>query len=211
MEFFDEVYRSSPPWDIGRAQREFVALAESGEIAGDVLDVGCGTGENALFLASRGHTVRGIDRAPQAIAIARERAQERDLPVLFLQQDALCLHELGRSFDTVIDSGLFHVLGDSERPLFVKSIAGVLREGGRYLMLAFSNLEPGEFPLPRRVAPEEIRASFSGGWRIDWIRPAVFESRIRPDGSRAWLSAITRVREPTSKPEIRFARGERAA
>lgn len=193
MDFFDEVYRSSPPWDMGRAQREFVTLEASGEIAGDVLDVGCGTGENALFLAGRGHTVWGIDMAPRAIAIARERAQERGRTVPFLVRDALDLRELGRTFDTVIDSGLFHVLGDPERPRFVQSIAGVLRPGGRYLMLAFSNLEPGEFPLPRRVAPEEIRASFSAGWRVDWIRPAVFESRIRPDGSRAWLSAITRT------------------
>lgn len=111
----------------------------------------------------------------------------------FLEKDALHLYELDRTFDTVIESGLFHVLSDSERPSFIRSISRVMRPGSRYFMLAFSNLEPGEFDLPRRVSPEEIRASFSSGWCIDWIRPAVFESRIRPNGSQAWLSAIART------------------
>ena len=77
MDFFEEAYHGIPPWDIGRAQREFVRLEESGEISGAVLDVGCGTGENALFLAARGHDVWGVDSAPSAIAIARRRATSR--------------------------------------------------------------------------------------------------------------------------------------
>ncbi|NLX49580.1 MAG: class I SAM-dependent methyltransferase [Methanospirillum sp.] len=193
MEFFDEVYRGAPTWDIHRAQREYVALEESGKIAGDVLDVGSGTGENALFLAGRGHVVWGIDRAPRAIAIAREREPERGCAVPFPVRDALNLHWLDRTFGTVIDSGLFHVLGDFECPPYVRSFSRVLRPGGRCFMLAFSDLEPGEFSLPRRVASGEVRESFSIGWRIDPIRPAVFESRIRPEGSLAWLSALTRV------------------
>ena len=193
MDFFEQVYRGSPPWEIGRPQREFVALEESGEIAGDVLDVGCGTGENALFLAERGHAVWGVDSAPSAIELARRKAQERGLAATFLVQNALHLQEPGRTFETVIDSGLFHTLSDAERPGFARSLAGVLRPGGTYVMLAFSELEPGEYDLPRRLSQEEIRATFSDGWRVDRIRPAVFESRIRPDGSRAWLSSITRV------------------
>ncbi len=192
MSFFEEAYRGSPPWDIGRAQSEFVALEESGEIAGDVLDVGCGTGENALFLASRGHVVWGVDSAPSAIELARRKAQERGLTATFLVQDALHLQELGRTFDTVIDSGLFHALSDPERPRFVRSVSGVLRPGGTYLMLAFSELEPGGYG-PRRVTQQEIRAAFSEGWRINEIRAAVTESRTRPAGIRAWLSSITRV------------------
>lgn len=193
MGFFDDVYRGTPPWDIGRPQREFVALEESGEIAGDVLDVGCGTGENALYLAGRGHVVWGVDSAPGAIETARRRAQGRGVRVTFLVQDALHLQAIGRTFDTVLDSGLFHTLSDDERPRFARSLSAALRPGGTYLMLAFSEREPGEYSLPRRVSQPEIRTTFSDGWRIAWIRPAVFESSIRPDGSRAWLSSITRV------------------
>ncbi len=67
MSFFDSAYRGTPPWDIGRPQRELVKLEESGAIVGDVLDAGCGTGENSLFLASRGHKVLGVDSSERAI------------------------------------------------------------------------------------------------------------------------------------------------
>jgi hypothetical protein len=116
-----------------------------------------------------------------------------DVPGVGRARAALELRQLGRTFDCVIDSGLFHTLSDLDRPRFVRSLSEVMRPGATYVMLAFSELEPGDFSLPRRVAGEEIRAAFSDGWRIGWIRPAVFESRIRPDGSRAWLSSIARI------------------
>jgi 2-polyprenyl-3-methyl-5-hydroxy-6-metoxy-1,4-benzoquinol methylase len=191
MDFFEEAYQGTPPWDIGRPQREFVRLEESGMISGDVLDVGCGSGENALFLAGRGHDVWGVDSAPAAIGIARRKAEERGLAATFLVQDTLNLHEIGRTFDTVIDSGLFHTLSDPERPCFLRNLTDVMKPGGAYFMLAFSELEPGEYG-PRRITKKEIEAVFYEGWRINEIRAAVFESRTRPEGSRAWLSSITR-------------------
>ncbi len=192
MDLFEEAYHGTPPWDIGRAQREVMALEESGQITGDVLDVGCGTGENALFLAGRGHTIWGVDSAPSAIEIARKKAEDRGITATFLVHDTLDLHGIGRKFDIVIDSGLFHTFSDLERPRFVQSIAEVLKPGGTYYMLAFSDLEPAGYG-PRRVTREEIRAAFSDGWRINEIRAAVFESRTRGDRTRAWLSSITRV------------------
>jgi cyclopropane fatty-acyl-phospholipid synthase-like methyltransferase len=192
MGFFEEAYQGTPPWDIGRSQGEFVRLEESGKISGDVLDVGCGTGENALFLAGRGHDVWGVDSAPAAIEIARRKAEERGLAATFLVKDTLNLHEIGRTFDTVIDSGLFHTLSDPERPCFIRNLSDVLKPGGTYFMLAFSEREPGGYG-PRRITKKEIQASFFEGWRINEIRAAVFESRTRPEGSQAWLSSITRV------------------
>jgi 2-polyprenyl-3-methyl-5-hydroxy-6-metoxy-1,4-benzoquinol methylase len=145
MDFFEEAYHGHPPWDIGRPQKEFVNLEESRAISGDVLDVGCGTGENALYLAGRGHGVWGVDNAPTAIEIARKKARERGLAATFLVTDALNLDRVGRSFDTVIDSGLFHALTDPERPCFVRNLTSVLREGGHYYMLAFSDREPAGY------------------------------------------------------------------
>jgi 2-polyprenyl-3-methyl-5-hydroxy-6-metoxy-1,4-benzoquinol methylase len=192
MDFFEEAYHGTPPWDIGRSQREFVLLEESGKISGDVLDVGCGTGENALFLAARGHNVWGVDSAPAAIEISRKKAKERSLTVTFLVLDTLNLQEIGRTFDTVIDSGLFHTLSDPERSLFVRNLSAILKPGGTYFMLAFSELELGGYG-PRRITKKEIQATFSEGWKINEIRAAVFESRTRPEGSQAWLSSITKV------------------
>jgi 2-polyprenyl-3-methyl-5-hydroxy-6-metoxy-1,4-benzoquinol methylase len=76
--------RGAPPWDIGRPQASLVRLAEAGEIAGSVLDVGCGTGENALYLATRGHEVLGVDAAPVAIERATTKARDRGIEAEFI-------------------------------------------------------------------------------------------------------------------------------
>ncbi len=192
MDFFSSVYEGAPPWDIGRPQPEFVQLEEAGEITGAVLDVGCGTGENALYLAARGHEVWGVDFTPRAIEKAHHKATERHLTVTFLVKDALQLSTLGRDFDSVIDSGLFHTLSDEERPLFVSSLASVLKRGGTYFMLCFSELEPGSYG-PRRVTQTEIQETFTQSWRVKYIRAAHMESRRQLEGIRAWLSSIEKT------------------
>ena len=102
-----------------------------------------------------------MDSAPREIEIAREKARERDLPVTFMVQDALRLEDCGRTFDTVIDSGLFHALSDPERPRFVRIIAAALRPGGTSLMLALSELEPGDY------GPRRSRSRRSGRYSTD--------------------------------------------
>ena len=192
MDFFNSAYHGTPPWDIGRPQKEFVELVRKGEITGSVLDIGCGTGEHALFFAAEGHEVWGIDSAPLAIQKAQEKAAARGLPVHFLVQDALNLARLNRTFDTATDSGLFHTLSDEDRPLFAGSLSAVLPPGGTYFMLCFSDREPDGYG-PRRISRKEIEDTFRDGWSINYIRPAVFESRTRAKGPRAWLSSISKL------------------
>ena len=201
MEFFDSAYKGRPPWDIGRPQKEFVELVRRGEISGSVLDIGCGTGEHALFFAGEGYEVWGIDSVPLAIQKAREKAAGRGLEVHFLVMNALDLTSLNRKFDTrrrtakqfstATDSGLFHTLSDEDRMVFVNNLAAILSPAGKYFMLCFSELEPGGYG-PRRITEREIRESFREGWSINYIRPAIFESRTRAEGSRAWLSSISK-------------------
>ena len=191
MDFFDSAYKGTPPWDIGRPQKEFIELVRRGEITGSVLEIGCGTGEHALFFAGEGHEVWGIDSAPLAIQKAKEKAAGRKLPVHFCVLDALDLSRLTRKFDTATDSGLFHTLSDEDRPVFVDNLAAVLSPGGKYFMLCFSDREPGGYG-PRRISEREIRDSFREGWSINYIRPATFESRTRAEGPRAWLSSISK-------------------
>jgi len=191
MDFFNSAYKGTPPWDIGRPQKEFVLLVRRGEITGSVLDIGCGTGEHALLFAGEGYDVWGVDSAPLAIQKAKEKAAERGLQVHFLVLNALDLAKLNRKFDTVTDSGLFHTLSDEDRPVFVESLATVLSPAGKYFMLCFSELEPEGYG-PRRITKREIQESFRDGWSINYIRPAVFESRTRAEGPRAWFSSISK-------------------
>jgi SAM-dependent methyltransferase len=189
---FNASYSGTPPWDIGRPQHAFAELAEAGAIHGKVLDVGCGTGEHALMAASLGLPAVGVDAAPAAIEIADRKAGERGAAARFVVHDALRLDELGEQFDTVLDSGLFHVFGDDDRARYVGSLRAVIPPGGRYFMLCFSDLEPPGYG-PRRISQDEIRASFADGWQVDAIDAATLEVTINPAGVRAWRAAITRT------------------
>src|ERR1700719_2206504 len=104
---FEAMYAGQAPWDIGKPQKSFLDVAD--RISGSVLDAGCGTGDTALFLASRGNEVTGIDFLEDPIRRAKLKAAERALKVTFLAKDALTLKDWAERFDAVIDSGLFHV------------------------------------------------------------------------------------------------------
>lgn len=190
---WEAVYEDGvPPWDIGAPQPEFVRLLDDREIRGDVLDVGCGTGENTLLVASRGHVAVGVDRAQSAIARAQRKAAERRLPATFLVHDALDLGALRYRFTTVIDSGLFHVFDDAKRPRYVESVASALGSGGTLHLLCFSDAEPPG-PGPRRVSEWEIRSAFRERFVLSRIREATFELTVEPHRAKAWLATLTRL------------------
>jgi SAM-dependent methyltransferase len=186
--FFDR-YDEPPPWDIGRPQPAIEPLPLSGR----VLDVGCGTGEHALLAASRGLEAVGVDTAEAAIAQARAKASARGLSARFSVHDALDLGSLGETFDTVIDTGVFHVFNDEDRVRYVASLGEATAPGGRLYVLVFSDRLPSGGVGPRRVSQAELRSSFAEGWRVDSIDEARFVIRIVPDGVAAWLATLTRL------------------
>jgi cyclopropane fatty-acyl-phospholipid synthase-like methyltransferase len=190
---FEAIYRAgAPPWDIGGPQPELVTLASEGEIVGDVLDVGCGTGEKALYLASLGRRVMGIDAAPTAVARARAKAAERGLPAHFLVADALDLARIRRRFETVVDCGLFHTLEPEQRRPYAQSLCEVLSPGGTLHLLCFSDEEPpGDGP--HRIAQYEIGDAFRGIFVTSRIRAGRLESTFHPGGARAWVATLTRI------------------
>lgn len=193
---WDESYaRDTPaPWDIGRPQSAFARLAGEGLLSGQVLDVGCGTGEHALLAAAAGADALGVDIAPRAIAQARAKAARRGLAARFEVADALNLGVLGALFDTVIDSGLFHTFDDEARLDYVASLRSVTRPGGHCYLMCFSDREPTDIG-PRRIRQDELRTAFRDGWTISGITADVFDVNLEyfPTGTaQSWLAVIHR-------------------
>ena len=155
---FASLYSGQAPWDIGKPQKAFLDIAE--QMAGSILDAGCGTGDNALCFASRGHKVTGIDFLEEPIRRAKLKAVERSLSVTFLVKDATTLKGWSEQFDNAIDCGLFHVFSDDDRKKYVDGLASVLKPGGKLFLVCFSDEEPGT-QGPRRVSRKEIEIAFA--------------------------------------------------
>ena len=182
-----------PDWDIGEAQPDLRDAIAQGVIRGSVLDVGCGTGDNAVFLASRGFSVTGVDVSAKAIALAQRKARSASVDASFVTLDAFKLATLAETFDTVIDFGLFHQFDGELRARYVRSLHHICGSQGRLLLQCFSDQgTKAERFGPRLVSQDELHSSFSAGWRIEWIRPASYKC----NGNKsypAWLALILRT------------------
>lgn len=170
-------------------------MAGAGAFAGAVLDVGCGTGENALHIASLGLHVLGVDVAETALSIAREKAAVRGLDAEFAVADALHLDRLDRVFDTVLDCGLFHSFDSDERGDYVASLASVTSRGANVYVLCFSDVGPADGWGPHPVSEEELKMAFkrTAGWTVAYISADLIQTTFNAHGAPAWLAKIERT------------------
>ncbi|HEX3702847.1 MAG TPA: class I SAM-dependent methyltransferase [Vicinamibacterales bacterium] len=181
------------PWDIGGPQPTIVRLAAADGFAGAVLDAGCGTGDNALHVASLGLSVLGCDVAETALSMAREKAARRGIDVEFVAADAFQLNALGRMFQTVLDCGLFHTFNRDEQPGYVASLASVTARGGTLYVLCFSDEGPETGPHP--ISRDELNAAFNPGtgWNVAAIERDRVQTRFHDHGAPAWFATIKRM------------------
>jgi SAM-dependent methyltransferase len=155
------------PWDREQVPRPGVELAEELSSApGRALDVGCGTGRDAVYLASRGWTVTGVDGVPRAIERARQRAQDAPAEVTWIRGDVTALGSLdiGDGYDLVLDRGCFHGLSDQGRQRCAEGITAVAAPGARMLLNAFRPRRRGLGP--RGITAEELERCFQGQWEL---------------------------------------------
>ncbi|MDX1883924.1 class I SAM-dependent methyltransferase [Mycolicibacterium sp. 120270] len=200
---FDEFYRTStPPWVIGEPQPAIVAVERAGLIRGSVLDVGCGTGEHTILLTDLGYDVLGIDAAPEAVAQARRNAETKGVTARFEVADAMNLSDQP-GYDTIVDSALFHIFDDDDRPRYVASLHNACKPGGLVHVLALSDAGRGFGP---QVSGETIRDAFGDGWDLEALEPTTYRGVVTeihadqlglPVGARvdepAWLARVRKV------------------
>ena len=184
-----------PPWDTGRVPRELSALVEgAGALpAARALDIGCGTGTQAMYLAGIGWHVTAIDAVDRPLARARARADAAGVNVDWLKADVAELGALGLEpgFTLAFDRGCFHGLGDGERAAYAAGVTALAAPGASLLMMAFG---PNRVPAaPAGVEQTEIVARFDG-WDLVSAQPDTEGEVAGPlrNVPRAWYRLIRR-------------------
>jgi cyclopropane fatty-acyl-phospholipid synthase-like methyltransferase len=190
--YFKVGYRlGKMPWDTGKPQPSLVAIEQQGHVAGAVLDIGCGAGDNAIHLAARGYRVHGIDLSAAAIARAKRAAQQRGVTADFRVADIFALPEGEPAFDTAIDYGLFHQFRGAEIARYVGCLRRLMPQRQTLVLQCFSDAADFSWPYPRCVSKGELQEAFDAGWRIEHIEAVRYETRTVGEVP-AWLAIIRR-------------------
>ncbi|MDI3315101.1 MAG: class I SAM-dependent methyltransferase [Mycobacterium sp.] len=191
----------TPPWDTKAPKESVVGWQEQGLVHGDVLDIGCGFGDNAIYLAQRGFNVTGLDISPTALVTAERRARDAGVSVRFAVADATKLDGYTAAFDTVVDSGMFHTLDDDGKRRYAAAVHRATRDGATLLMSCFCDANPPDDQWPRPVVSERTLRAVLGeaGWDIVSLQPATV--RREQDGGAVemafWL--VRAQRRPVAR------------
>jgi len=156
-EIFEKIYEEGAVWTESEPPKELVNLIEAGKIKPcKVLDLGCGEGFYAIYLASKGFEVTGIDIAENAIKLAKENATKQDVKIKFMPMDVSDLDKINDKFDFVFEWAILHHIIPEQRQKYVENIKEILNKRGKYLSICFNNQNPdfGAKGKNLRIIPE---------------------------------------------------------
>lgn len=142
-EIFEKIYEKGAVWTESKPPKELVELIKTGKIKPcQVLDVGCGQGFYAIYLASKGFNVTGIDISKKAIRLAKENAIKQGVKIKFIAMDIIDLDKINDKFDFILEWALLHHIIPGQRQKYIKDIKGILNKKGKYLSICFNNQNP---------------------------------------------------------------------
>ncbi len=155
------------PWEHEEAPEQLKGLVKEWSVpVGRALDLGCGTGSDAVYLAQQGWTVTAVDGVGQALSKARARAQAAGVEVNWMQGNVCLLEQLGidDAFDLMLDRGCFHDFTDDQRDQYAQGVSAVASPGAVLLMFAFQPRSRGMGP--RGVTGEELMRHLGQDWEL---------------------------------------------
>ncbi len=197
LNLWDSEYRRPEPalWDIGRPADELQRVIEGGKIARcRAVDMCCGSGTDAIYLASKGFDVTAIDVAPTALGLAMEKARKANVSVHWKVADILAPPEL-KPFDFIYDRGCYHVVRDQNLSAYIEAVRRFSHPGTQFLLLATRR---GEQPGGEGsgVTEEELRVDFLSLFDVEWLRQIILESNLSSGGPPGWSALMKRNSAP---------------
>jgi SAM-dependent methyltransferase len=168
-------------WDRDVPTADLVQLVEGASAPGRVLDLGCGTGTDSIYLAQHGWDVTGVDMVPKALAIARRKAAAGGVSPRLVEGDVTRLQDfgVGDGYTLLLDFGCFHTLPQDRRDAYVQSVSEVAAPGAMFLLFGFKR-PPRLAPMQAGLTAEEVRERFADNrWELVSAEP------VRADEIRA--------------------------
>jgi cyclopropane fatty-acyl-phospholipid synthase-like methyltransferase len=165
---FKTLYRLGfVPWDGHPLAKSLQALIEGDRALapGTALDIGCGTGDNAIYLAKHGWQVTGVDFVAKAVERARAKAEANKVAVNFARADVtqLSSEDVGSDFGLIVDNGCLHGMSAEDRDAYVREVTAVAAQDARLLLVEF--VSGGSYGVPG-IDPDEVKQRFAAGWTL---------------------------------------------
>jgi ubiquinone/menaquinone biosynthesis C-methylase UbiE len=155
------------PWDGHPLATSLRGLVEGdGALTGGTaLDLGCGTGDNSIYLAKHGWQVTGVDFVAKAVTKARAKAQASNVAVNFAQADVTRLSSegIGSNFGLIVDNGCLHGMSPEDRDAYVREVTAVAAPDARLLLVEF--VTGGAYGVPG-IDPDDVNRRFAAGWTL---------------------------------------------
>lgn len=186
---FQERYQTGQtPWELNRVDSNLVTMiSQAGIKPCKVLDIGCGTGDNAIWMAQNGFEVTGCDGSELAIARAIEKSAIAGVECIFYQADFLLKKSMAPMYSLLFDRGCYHCFSeDDQRHQFVKNCHSFLKPDGLWISLMGNADEERQEQGPPQMSCAEIAAHVEPFFEILLLESGIFDSSLSTP-PRAWL------------------------